>query len=218
MTREELLNLIQGEIKSLAFDTLREKKEEVVEEPVAKETLSEEDIEDLIFFGGLNSDKPSKTASHVMIKENSENGIPQVTASEIAQFEDSFEEMLKDIDGASVVFDKQSNGYSLKISFLPQEGIEAGASGVINMGDRGELRWSFSLKNGLNVETQNLRVYSGNKRLLEKLFSFYDGWQKEWREKLTISATEEIEQTTNPEAIPGEEPPIESGEEAIPEV
>lgn len=206
MNKDELLEMIREEIRSLAFETLRDnsKKKAKAFKPKG---LSEDEIEHSLFYGGRKP-KNNDMSMRTYIKENYDSGIPQINSTEIIQFEDSFEEMLTETDGASVVFDAQSNGYSLKM-WMGADGIEAGASGVIEMGNRGSVKWAYSLKNGLTVSTEDLSVEQGNKRLLEKLFNHYDEWQKEWREKLTIqpgSVSDEPE-TGMPEEAPTEEAP-----------
>lgn len=222
MTKDELLEMIREEISSLAFETLRnnaEKKKDARSRTFKPKGLSEEEIEHMLFYGGNKpeEDDASKIIS-TTIRESYDSGIPSITTSEIQEFENSFEDMLKEVDGGSVVFDKQSNGYSMKMS-IGKDGIEAGASGSIQMGRNGELRWAYSLKNGLTVSTEDMLVDSGNKRLVEKLYNHYDAWQKDWREKLTIvpgeSGGQEPEEaeaempeagTNTPEAPEGEVP------------
>lgn len=216
MTREELIEMVRTEIRSLAYETLRNKSDKDKEDERSRtfkpKGLSEEDVENTLFFGG---DNPQDTTSFITttISEGLESGIPKINSSEIAQFEDSFEEMLKEIDGSSVVFDKQSNGYSMKVS-IDKDGIEAGASGVIDMGNNGKLNWSYSLKSGLHVKSDNLMIDKGNKLVLEKLFNNYDSWQKDWRERLTITPGEPGAEEMAPAAEPGAEAPAAPGAEA----
>lgn len=215
MNKEELLEMIREEIRSLAFETLRNNAKEKSDKKnriFKPKGLSEEDIEYNLFYGG---NKPNKDgiSQPITIKESYDSGIPQINSTEIIQFEDSFEKMLQDIDGASVVFDPQSNGYSLKM-WIGQDGIDAGASGTVEMGNRGKLQWAYSLKNGLTVSTEDLVVEQTNKRLLEKLYNHYDEWQKEWREKLTIQPGQE---QANPDAGMPDEEPVGGGEEAAAE-
>lgn len=204
MTRKDLTEMIRQEIRSLAFETLRNttKEKSKVTKPKG---LSEEELEFTLFYGGNKPEESDITKIlPVTIKESYDNGIPKIQSSEIKLFEDSFEEMLGDVDGASVVFDKQSNGYSLKVWIGP-EGIEAGASGIIEMGRKGKINWSFSLKNGLIVTTKDLGLDKGNKMVFDKLYNNYNAWQKEWREKLTIQPG----QVDNSAEIPAAEPSAE---------
>jgi hypothetical protein len=210
MNKEELLEMIRNEIHSLAFETLRtnaQEKKDKKNRIFKPKGLSEEDIEHSLFYGG-NKPKEMSMKDITTIREGYENGLPQLTSTEIIAFEDGFEEMLKEIDGASVVFDPQSNGYSFK-AWVGPDGIEAGASGVVEMGNKGSVKWAYSMKNGLTISTEDLGVEQGNKRLMEKLYNHYDEWQKEWREKLTIQPGQE---TDEPEAAPEEA----GGEEAAP--
>jgi len=219
MNKEELLEMIRQEVSALAFETLRsssKEKEDQKNRIFKPKGLSEDEIEYNMFYGGNKPDK-NGIPQPITIRENYESGIPQINSIEITEFEDSFEEMLQEIDGASVVFDAQSNGYSLKMWIGP-EGIEAGASGAIEMGNKGNVKFAYSLKNGLTISTEDLVVEQGNKRLLEKLYNHYDAWQKDWREKLTIQPGQE---TAEPEmqAEPSAEMPAEpemGGAEEIP--
>lgn len=221
MNKDELIEMIREEIHSLAFETLRTNAKEKSDNKnriFKPKGLSEDEIEYSMFYGGNKPDK-NGISQPISIRENYDSGIPQINSAEITQFEDSFEEMLQEIDGASVVFDKQSNGYSLKM-WIGAEGIEAGASGAIEMGNKGKVNWAYSLKNGLTVSTEDLSVEQGNKRLLEKLYNNYDAWQKDWRERLTIQPGQdapepEAEIPAEPESPAAAEPDM-GGAEEIP--
>lgn len=189
MTRNELTEMIRQEIRTLAFETLRNTNNQRKAENnkfSKPKGLSEEELEFALFHGGSKpEEKDISKILPVTIKENYDNGLPKIQSSEVAEFEDSFEEMLQEIDGASVVFDTQSNGYSLKVWIGP-DGIEASASGSVEMGGNGSIKWSYSLKNGLIISCQDLELDKGNRSVIEKLYNHYDAWQKDWREKLTI--------------------------------
>lgn len=186
MNKDELIEMIREELRSIAFETLRNNtKDKKDKNRIFKpKGLSEDEIEHSVFYGGVEP-KKNGVKSITTIRESYETGIPQINETEITQFEDSFEKALQDIDGASVIFDTQSNGYSLKMWIGP-EGIEAGASGVVEMGNKGKVKWAYSLKNGITISTEDLIVEQNNKRLMEKLYNHYDEWQKDWRKKLTI--------------------------------
>ena len=188
MTREELTEMIRKEIRELAFETLRNSKKEKNKNDFKPRGLTEEEIEFNLFYGG---EKPNEdgTFARINIKEGYESGIPKINSSDIKKFEDDFEKELQGIDGASVIFDKQSNEYSIKM-WIGSNGIEAGASGSIEMGKKGRIEWAFSLQDGLTVSTEDLVVEKGNREVFEKLYYSYDAWQKYWREKLTITPGE----------------------------
>lgn len=206
MTRNELTEMIRQEIRSLAFEELRNKAKEKQAEKnkiFKPKGLSEEEVELSLFHGGTKPEEKNINRILPVTIREAYDGLPQIQSSEITEFEDSFEQMLKEIDGASVVFDKQSNGHSLKMWIGPN-GIEAGASGSIEMGNNGEINWAYSLKNGLTVSTKDLTVDKGNRGVLEKLYFNYNTWQKDWREKLTIKPSESAPQEP---AAPPMEPP-----------
>lgn len=216
MTRNELTEMIRQEIRSLAFEELREKanqKNIEKNKQVKPQGLSEEELELALFHGGnKDNEKESTKIMPITIRENYNSGIPQIQSSEVTNFEDSFEQMLTEIDGASVIFDTQSNGYSLKMSIGP-EGIEAGASGSIEMGNNGKITWLYSLKNGLIISTEDLKIDKGNRNIIDKLYSNYDAWQKDWREKLTIKPSQ---QEIPPQESSVPETQDDGGSEAIP--
>lgn len=202
MNRNELIEMIRQEVRALAYDTLRNKsKEEKSNENknLKPKGLTEDELEVILFHGGSKpEEKDISKILPISIKESYESGLPKIQSSEVTAFEDSLEKMMQEVDGASVVFDKQSNGYSLKM-WIGKNGIEAGASGKIQMGNKGVINWAYSLQNGLTISTENLSVDKGNRIVLEKLFNNYNSWQKEWREKLTIQPGQEAPEETAPE-------------------
>ena len=208
MTKNDLIEMIRKEIQSLAFETLRTSKNQKSTKPNG---LTEDELEHALFYGGNKPNKDCTINTSMFIKEGFDNGLPKINASDVTEFEDSFETILQEIDGASVIFDTQSNGYSLKM-WIGQDGIEAGASGTIEMGNKGKVKWAYSLQNGLTVSTEDLVVERGNKFVVEKLYSNYDAWQKDWREKLTIQPGQET--TEAPIEAPMEAPV--GGDEAAP--
>lgn len=214
MTRDELTEMIRSEIQELAFETLRTGNKEKKKKAFKPKGLTEDELEYALFYGGNKPNKDGTLSNATAIRENYEGGIPQINSSDITQFEESFETMLQEIDGASVVFDTQSNGFTLKMWIGPN-GIEAGASGTIEMGNKGKVRWAYSLQNGLTVSMEDLVVEKGNRSVLDKLYHNYDAWQKDWREKLTITPGQPGAAEAPAEA-PAEEPaeaPAEAGGE-----
>jgi len=207
MTRNELTEMIREAIQELAFETLRSSSEKKEKKAFKPKGLTEEELEYAVFYGGQKPNKDGSLDSVISIRESYEGGIPKINSSDITQFEDSLEKSLADVDGASVLFDKQSNGYSMKM-WVDSNGINAGASGTIEMGNKGKIKWAYSLQNGLTISTENLAVEKGNKLVVEKLFNNYDSWQKDWREKLTIKPGE-----SSAEAPAAEAPAADAGGE-----
>lgn len=82
------------------------------------------------------------------------------------------------------------------------------------MGSNGKIDWAYSLKNGLTISTEDLKVDKGNRNVLEKLYNNYNTWQKDWREKLTISPGENKAPTEGPAPeAPAPEGPADAGAE-----
>lgn len=152
--------------------------------------ISEDDIDATLFFGG-HPKKNEKKTGPITIKEATNNNL-KITVGEIKEFENSFQKIMENIPGASIVFDKQSNGYSI-LAVKRADGVEAKASGIINLGDNGKLTWSYSLLNGLILNAQNLKLSEGNKLMFEALYNHYNDWQKKWREMLNLPQAPEEE-------------------------
>lgn len=214
MTKNELVEMIRQEVRALAYETLRNKSKESKEKEnkiFKPKGLTEDELEIVLFHGGREPEEKDITKIlPVTIKESYDNGLPKIQASEVSAFEDSLEQMMQEVDGASVTFDKQSNGYSLKMWIGPN-GIEAGASGKIQMGNKGLINWAYSLQNGLTVSTEDLSIDKGNRFVFEKLYNNYNSWQKEWREKLTIQPGKESPDAAAPEATAPAAPPTDLG-------
>jgi hypothetical protein len=189
MNRNELIEMIRDEVQRAAFEELKRTKSD--EAKTKKPEVNEEDfLDDFLFYGGMEDLKHKGKEKPITIVQESRE-VPQVTSSEIKQFEDSFEEFLKDVPYASVVFQEQPNGYSMSIFDNNIDGVEAKASGSINMGQMGRIIWEYSIKNGLKIQTGGFEINQDNKYILEKLYNHYDTWQKEWREKVMNPGTGE---------------------------
>lgn len=204
MNREDLYKLIQKEIQEVAFEYLKEKslaeKAKATDDHLNSRSITDDDVDHILFHGGGAPREEDKVKGRITIKENAEPAL-KITISEIKGFENSFEDILKNIPGASIVFDKQKNGYSIMAVKRP-DGVEAKASGIINLGDNGKIIWSYSILNGFNLNAQNLKLSESNKTMFEALANHYNDWQKSWREKLNLPSAPEAAPTDNTAAQP----------------
>ena len=186
MQKEQLRLLIRQGIKDALLGKLNNLKTtsavQKTDSYLNSDEISDSDIDSYLFFGGGES-KKEKSDRVFTIRETSGDSDIKITTTEIKQFETSFRDVLDAIPGSTIVFNKQKNGYSL-IAIKKPDGIEVVASGIINLGSKGKISWSYSILNGLTVNAQNLKLSNSNKIALESLFNHYDSWQKEWREKL----------------------------------
>lgn len=189
MTRDDIQKMIEREIQSVAHEYLKDlhsyKKSQETQNYLNSNSISEDEF-DTVFFHGGNAPKREEKQSKITIKENTSSNL-KITTGEIKDFENSFGEILEKIPGASIVFDKQKNGYSIAATKRP-DGVEAKASGIINLGENGKITWSYSILNGFNLNAQNLKLSEGNKTMFEALANHYNDWQKTWREKLNLPA------------------------------
>ena len=188
MNKDDLRNIIREKVQEVAHEYLRDlsakNKVNATNNHLNSSSITDEEFDTMFFHGGSNPKKDNEKKGKITIKEGAESGL-KITSSEIKKFENSFEDILKNIPGASIVFDKQKNGYTISAS-KRTDGIEAKASGIINLGDNGKINWSYSILNGFNLNAQNLKLSQGNKTMFEALSNHYDDWQKEWREKLNL--------------------------------
>jgi len=189
MTRKELVQFIREELMKVAIEELKKPKiaPNKIEEPI-----TEDEIDEILFFAG-DKDQHSKHPIR-SIRENSmsDNKI-KVSESEINDFESNFK---KNVNPA-VIFNKQQNGYSLYLYKGPN-GVEAKASGFIKFNATNEIKWQFSIQNGVYV-TASLKLDDDNYDTIGKLYQFYGTWQKQWSNKLSGDSQDVSDQDTVPQ-------------------
>ena len=208
MDRNTLHKLIADKIQEVTHEYLRElnakNKVQSTTNYLNSSNMTEDEFDNTFFHGGAQAKEEERKKGKIYIQEGAEPGL-KITVSEIKEFENSFHEILDNVPGASIVFDKQKNGYSISAT-KRADGVEAKASGILNLGDNGKIIWSYSILNGFNVNAQNLKLSQSNKTMFEALTNHYDDWQKSWREKLNLPNAKEptndggIQPT---EALPG---------------
>lgn len=192
MNKQELSELISSEIRNALIDKAKgsspQEKIESSESYLNSEEITEDDFDKVLFFGG-SEPKEEKHSRTFTIKENNMNDI-KITTTEIRDFESSFKELLGMLPNATVVFNKQKNGYTL-LATKKSDGIDAIASGVINLGSDGKIIWFYSIMNGVTLNAQNLKLDNDTKMISENIYNHFIVWQKTWREKLNYPKTED---------------------------
>ena len=192
MNKQELSELINSEIRNALIDKAKSSKSqekiESSESYLNSEEITEDDFDKVLFFGG-SEPKEEKHSRTFTIKENNMNDI-KITTTEIKDFESSFKELLGMLPNATVVFNKQKNGYTL-LATKKSDGIDAIASGVINLGSDGKIIWFYSIMNGVTLNAQNLKLDNDTKMISENIYNHFIVWQKTWREKLNYPKTED---------------------------
>ena len=115
MNKQELSELINSEIRNALIDKAKgsssQQKIESSESYLNSEEITEDDFDKVLFFGG-SEPKEEKHSRTFTIKENNMNDI-KITTTEIRDFESSFKELLGMLPNATIVFNKQKNGYTL---------------------------------------------------------------------------------------------------------
>lgn len=199
MNKEQLRKLIRDSIQTVANEQLAHfsKQQSInnTDKFLNSDSISEEDFDSHFFYGGGQNPNNEKKKNNMYIKESVDSKL-KITSNEIKDFENGFKPILDLIPGSTIVFDKQPNGYSLS-AVKRQDGVEAKASGLLNLGDNGKLTWSFSILNGFNINAQNLKMSDGNKTMFETLTNHYNDWQREWRDKLNLPTAPTEQQGEN---------------------
>jgi hypothetical protein len=192
MNKQELQELIQTEIREALIGKAKsassQQKVEASESYLQSKEISDEDFDKVLFFG-MEEPKEEKHGKTFTIKENMNNDI-KITTTEIREFENSFKDVLNSLPNATIVFNKQKNGYTI-LAIKKSDGIDAIASGVINLGNDGKVTWFYSIMNGLTINTQNLKLDNDTKMISENLYNHFISWQTKWRDKLNYPTTED---------------------------
>lgn len=195
MNRDELKRLIRNSIQAVSNEYLMHlsKQQDIskTDKFLNSDNISEEDFDSHLFFGGTQDPNLKKKKNSIFIQEAADAAL-KITSSEIKDFENSFKQILDSIPGSTIVFDRQKNGYSISAVKRP-DGVEAKASGILNLGDKGKITWSYSILNGFNVNAQNLKLSDDNKAMFEALTNHYNDWQKKWRDKLNLPSAPQEE-------------------------
>jgi len=207
MNNTDLQNLITKEIQAVAFEYLKElrnqKAVQGTDDYLNSKGITEDEFDTIFFHGGNKQKKEEKKTGPITIKEGNEPKL-KITSNEIKEFEASLHDAIRN---ATVTFDKQSNGYSLSATRKPNGEVEARASGKIIFGDNGEIVWVYSLLSGLNVNVINFKVDEKNKTTLEDLYNNFNEWQTKWRDSLNLpSAPEENPTPETPQTPAGAAP------------
>jgi hypothetical protein len=193
MNKQELSELINSEIRNALIDKAKgsssQEKIESSESYLKSEEITEEDFDRVLFFGGSEPVNETSSSRTFTIRENNMNDV-KITTTEIKEFEDSFKQFLGALPNATIVFNKQKNGYSL-LATKKSDGIDAIASGIINLGSDGKITWFYSIMNGIALNAQNLKLDNDTKMISENLYNHFVVWQKTWREKLNYPQTED---------------------------
>ena len=181
MNSETLKKWIGEEIKNSLSQKINNPNLQKTNNYLNSEDLSEEEIDDFMF--GKPKEESDKRV--LTIKEQFDYEAPNLTTSEIKNFERSFEELLSKLQGATIFFDKQSNGYSI-YGFKESDGVELIASGSINLGVDGKIFWDYSLKKGVTINTNKVQLTNSNKTLTEDIYNHYSSWQTQWMKNLNF--------------------------------
>ena len=201
MNQEELRDLIKREVWSAAAAKLKQEKAAQANKPRTDlpPKLDDREFENILFNGGYEDMGFHK------VYGLSESTIPQIDSSEIQDFERKFAEILTKYPNTTVSFDEQGKQKKSMVFKPNPKGIAVTASGYIQLGNEGNMRWMFSIPNGCRIETEGVEITQENKELFSEIYNFYNEWQQEWRKKLT--GNEDAPTDFGDDMMPGEEQP-----------
>lgn len=135
-----------------------------------------------------------------LIKE--EENTPQVTQSEVASWENKFRESVSSM--VQFETDDKTGQNSLKL-YKGISGVDASWSGIIVLKADNYIKWTFSIQNGLFIETKT-ELNDESLKIITNLYAFYGEWKQEWLKNLTMPQSAE----NNTEMQTGGEPMTES--------
>ena len=108
-----------------------------------------------------------------------ETQAPKITKAEVIKWENDFREKVSPL----VKFDKQDNGYSMKF-YNGESGVDSLWSGTIILKSDNYLKWSFSVTNGVFVESK-MSLDENNYKIPANLYDFFKSWQGEVAKSIT---------------------------------
>lgn len=187
--RSEILKSVSIQHKKNLSKTAQQKKEE--------DKINELDLDNIIFNGGYK-DKP---ISKVIGLNESEEQSPMISSFDINDFENEMNGIVNKYPNTTILFEPQGNQKKSIVFKKTPSGFMAMASGYINIGNSGKLRWIFSIPNGMRIETDGLEITEENRDIITDLYNYYRTWEQDWRKKLSSKEPSE----DDGESMEGEE-------------
>lgn len=203
MNNKQLEELIRKEVWSAAAAELKRQKEAAASapRPDAAPKMNDREFNNLLFNGGYED-----MGFHKTVGLNENQTPPTISSGEIQEFERKFADILSKYPNTTVSFDQQGRAKKSMMFKQGDKGIAVTASGYVQAGNEGTLRWMFSIPNGCRIETEGFELTQENRDMLADLYNFYNEWQQEWRQKLTGNQTSKDEEGGPEAEQPGDVP------------
>lgn len=135
------------------------------------------------------------------------NNTPQITASEIQDWENKFKESVSPL----VQFSNDGTGNGSMRLYNGQSGMEALWSGTILLNNDNYIKWNFSIQNEPFIESKMIFT-DDNYKIISNLKNFYDLWKIEWSKQLSIpdENRQDVNSITNgqPEPVEPKQPSV----------
>lgn len=126
-----------------------------------------------------------------------ENNTPQITTSEIQEWENKFKESVSPL----VKFTNDGTGNGSFKLYNGQSGIEATWSGNIILNNDNHIAWTFSIQNEPFIECK-LDFTENNYNILTNLKNFYTSWKDEWSKQLSIPDSQRTDTSAPNQNVP----------------
>lgn len=182
MTNKDLEEFIRQEIWSAAAAELKRQKEAKANapRPDAPPQLDDREFDNLLFNGGYED-----FGFHKTVGLNESKNPPNISSAEIQEFEKQFADILSNYPNTTVSFDQIGKAKKSMMFKQGNKGVAVTASGYVQAGNSGTVRWMFSIPNGFRIETEGLEITQENRDIITDIYNFYNEWQQSWRQKLT---------------------------------
>jgi len=138
-----------------------------------------------------------------------ENNTPQITSSEIQDWENKFKESVSPL----VQFSNDGTGNGSMTLYNGKSGMEALWSGTIMLNGENYIKWSFSIQNEPFIESK-MNFTDDNFQILSNLKNFYDLWKIEWAKQLSIPDADRQDVTAASNGNPSQAVPEPSSNQA----
>lgn len=130
------------------------------------------------------------------------NTPPQITSSEISEWENKFKQEVN----PSVQFAVGNNAGKSMMFYNGETGTDAQWSGTITLQNDSWIKWNFKLKNEPFLEAK-VEFTEECSTILTNLYTFYLSWKDEWGKKLTVPDENREDVEGNTDGAPTNVPP-----------
>lgn len=189
MDNSKLKEIIKQEIYAHALEFVKDRESYIKSNQKSDLDMAIENqsVDDILFYGGESSEdfelsrRRALRESEEMAPEpsNMVGGEPQITRSEVDEFEQKFKEVVSPM----VKFNSNEEGEIDYQLYKGESGIEASIGGTIPLQAENYIKFNFSLQNGPFMSAK-VELTTDTAEIISNLASFYEQWKRDWGQKL----------------------------------